>query len=161
MVNLDDLYNPNLGGAGEGYVHEPAATPRQQMEQIAKLRHAYAELKKELLEEIAGVDARIIRPLTDAREYIQPMRKVIKKRENRRLDYERYRQQVDNIARKSGQTDKDAASLVKAEVELSKATDVSPVEVSHRTLSKCHRIFVLLMHTYARHCLLSWTRSYL
>ena len=39
----------------------------------------------DLLEEVNQVDERIIRPATDARDYIHPMKKVIKKRQDRKV----------------------------------------------------------------------------
>ena len=71
------------------------------------------------------MDARIIKPATDAKDYIQPIRKTIKKRENKRLDWERYIDKVNHASKKMKRTDRENAALVKAEEELSKAADVS------------------------------------
>ena len=79
------MYNPIIGG-GEGYVgHEPQLTPRSTLERVTKLQEAYAELKTDLLEEVNMVDFRIIKPATDAKEWLQPLKKVIKKREDRKV----------------------------------------------------------------------------
>ena len=79
------MYNPIIGG-GEGYAgHEPRLAPQSTMERVAKLQEAYAELKTDLLEELNMVDIRIIKPATDAKEWLQPMKKVIKKREDRKV----------------------------------------------------------------------------
>ena len=55
------------------------------MERTTKLQVAYAELKADLLEEVNLVDTRIIKPAMDAKEWIQPLKKVIKKREDRKV----------------------------------------------------------------------------
>lgn len=55
-------------------------TPKPILMRTVKLQQAYAELKTDLLEEINGVDTRIIRPAMDARDHIHPLKKVIKKR---------------------------------------------------------------------------------
>lgn len=79
------MYNPIIG-AGEGYEgHEPVSTPQSTLERVVKLQESYAELKTDLLEEVNIVDARIIGPATDAKEYLQPMKKVIKKRQDRKV----------------------------------------------------------------------------
>ena len=50
-----------------------------------KLQEVYTELKNDMLEEVNLVDDRIIKPATDARDYIHPMKKVIKKRQDRKV----------------------------------------------------------------------------
>jgi hypothetical protein len=102
-------------------------TPQAQLDRSLKLKQAYTELKTDLLEEVNMTDVRIIKPATDAKEYIQPIKKTIKKRENKRLDYERYLDRVNNAAKKQRRSEREDAALAKAEVELSKATDVRRV----------------------------------
>lgn len=70
------------------------------------------------------MDARVIRPATDAKEYLQPVRKTIKKRENKRLDWERYIDKVNHASKKLKRTDRENAALAKAEEELARAADV-------------------------------------
>jgi hypothetical protein len=60
-------------------------TPRATLERVMKLQEAYAELKTDMLEEVSQVDTRITNPATDAKEYLQPMKKVIKKRQDRKV----------------------------------------------------------------------------
>lgn len=121
MIGIEELYNPIVGASSDGHGHEPALTPRAQLDRSYNLQQAYTELKTDLLEEVNMMDARIIRPASDAKEYIQPIKKTIKKRENKRLDYERYFDRVTNAAKKQKRDD---AALAKSEVELSKATEV-------------------------------------
>ncbi len=121
MTNIEELYNPIVGASSDGHGHEPVLTPQVQLDRSYKLKQAYTELKIDLLEEVNLMDTRIIKPASDAKEYIQPVKKTIKKRENKRLDYERYFDRVTSAAKKQKRDD---ATLAKAEVELSKATDV-------------------------------------
>lgn len=125
MTDFEELYNPIIGTTSDGHGHQPAITPQAQMDRTCRLKQAYADLKAELLEEVTMMDTRIIRPATDAKEYIQPLKKTIKKRENKRLDYERHFDRVTSAAKKPKRSEREDASLVKAEVDLSKATDVS------------------------------------
>lgn len=55
------------------------------MERTVKLQEGYSELKTDLLEEVNMVDTRIIKPATDAKDYIQPLKKVMKKRGDRKV----------------------------------------------------------------------------
>lgn len=55
------------------------------MGRALKLQQGYAELKTELVDEVNMVDDRIVKPATDAKEYIQPLKKVIKQREDRKV----------------------------------------------------------------------------
>jgi len=52
---------------------------------VTKLQEAYAELKTDMLEEVNQVDTRITNPATDAKEYLQPIKKLIKKRQDRKV----------------------------------------------------------------------------
>jgi amphiphysin len=72
------------------------------------------------------MDARVIKPATDAKEYLQPVRKTIKKRENKRLDWERYIDKVNNYQRKPKRTDRENAALAKSEEEAARAAEVRP-----------------------------------
>lgn len=100
-------------------------TSEAQLDRTAKLKVVYADLKTDLLEEVAMMDARIIKPATDAKDFLQPLRKTIKKRENKRVDWERYIDKVNNLqSKKLKRTDRENAALAKAEEDLAGAADV-------------------------------------
>lgn len=124
MTAFDELYNPIVGSSGDGHSNAPVITPQEQIERVSKLKEAYDELKTDLLDEVNMMDSRIIRPATDAKEYIQPIKKTIKKRDNKRLDYERYQDRVNSANKKLKRTERDNAALARSEEELAKATDV-------------------------------------
>lgn len=99
------------------------------------------ELKTDLMEEVGLMESKVIKPATEAKDYLAPIKKVIKKRENKRLDWERSQDKVlnyqvnhllfrrdqttDNIQRKLKRTDRENAALAKAEEEQSRALEVS------------------------------------
>lgn len=87
------------------------------------LKEAYAELKADLLEELNLVDPRIIRPATEVLECIKPIKKTIKNRENKRVDYESYLDRVDK-KRRQKRSEKEEAGLLKLEADMGKAADV-------------------------------------
>lgn len=124
MTSIEELYNPITGASSDGHGHEPVLTPQEQLDRSLKLKQACLELKTDLLQEVNMTDIRIIKPATDVKKYIQPIKKTIKKRENKRLDYERYFDRVTNASKKQKRSEKEDAALAKAEIELSKATDV-------------------------------------
>jgi hypothetical protein len=85
IEEFNTLYKP-LGAKGEAFgSHVPADTPRTKLERAERLREAYAELKTDMLEEIKAVDAKLISPAKTARDSIKPMKKVIKKREDKKV----------------------------------------------------------------------------
>jgi amphiphysin len=83
------------------------------------------ELKTDLTEEVNMMESRVIKPAIEAKEHIQPIRKTIKKRENKRLDWERWTDKVNSQSRKMSRSDKENASLAKSKQELEQAADVS------------------------------------
>jgi amphiphysin len=70
------------------------------------------------------MDARIVRPASDCREHIKPIKKVIKKRDDKRLDFERYQDRVQSIQKKTKKADNDEVKLARAQEDLARAQDV-------------------------------------
>lgn len=122
-TTYEEIYQPIVSTSDE-HRDNPALTPRDQMERTLRLKDAFAELKQELTEEMIMIDARIVKPANEAMEGLAPMRKVIKKRENKRLDWERQIDKVNSGQRKMKRTDKDNVALAKAEQELAVLADV-------------------------------------
>ncbi|KAI9812749.1 MAG: hypothetical protein M1827_004505 [Pycnora praestabilis] len=125
LVNeIHGLYTP-IVGASEAYPgHDSAAvTPRSTLERTSRLRDAYQEMKTDLLEEVNLVDTRIIKPAMDAKDFIQPLKKTIKKREDKKLDFERYQGRVDTSKKKLKRSDRENISLAKSEVDLARALE--------------------------------------
>ncbi|KAL9108972.1 MAG: hypothetical protein Q9227_006368 [Pyrenula ochraceoflavens] len=124
LVNeFEDLYKPIVGAAESYSGHQPVETPQEVLSRTVRLQEEYNELKRDLLEEVNMVDEKMIKPATDAREFLQPMKKTIKKREDRKLDYERYQGRVDSGRKKIKRSDRDNAALAKAETDLARARE--------------------------------------
>ncbi|KAI1101447.1 hypothetical protein F4804DRAFT_11620 [Jackrogersella minutella] len=131
IVNeFDGLWDP-IVGASDGHGRPTVPTPDLQLERTLKLKEVYTELKAEILEEVAVIESTIIKPATDARDCIAPLRKTIKKRENKRLDYEKCQDKVNKLQRKSGRSPKEDVALVKAEGEVATAAEEFHVADSH------------------------------
>jgi hypothetical protein len=122
VTEYEGLYDP-IVGATDGQ-SRAAPTPSLQLERTFKLKTAYTELQTELVEEMIQIEGQVVKPATEARECIAPIRKTIKKRENKRLDYEKTQEKALKLQRKPGRTPKEDVAFVKAEAERSRAADV-------------------------------------
>ena len=123
VTEYEGLYDP-IVGATDGHGREMLPTPELQLRRTFKLRECYAELKSEMLQEISEIEPRVIRPATDARDCIQPIRKSIKKRENKRLDYEKAQDKVNKLHKKSSRTPKEDSQMAKAEQDMANLGEV-------------------------------------
>ena len=85
LSNFDGIYAPIIGASEEYQGHVPVVTPQAISERTSNLNGTYDELRNDLLEELNNVEARIIRPATEAKEYIHPLKKVIKKRGDKKV----------------------------------------------------------------------------
>ncbi|WEW56403.1 hypothetical protein PRK78_001846 [Emydomyces testavorans] len=122
LQEFESLYHP-IVGSSEPTAHPPAITPEATLMRTARLNEEYESLRVDLSEEILSVDVRMIKPAMEAKDYLQPMKKVIKKRDDKKLDYERYQGRVDASRKKSKRSDRENSALAKAEIDLSKAKD--------------------------------------
>ncbi|KAK4108759.1 hypothetical protein N656DRAFT_717163 [Canariomyces notabilis] len=130
VAEFEGLYDP-IVGASDGHGRQAVQTPRLQLERTFRLKKAYTELKVELSEEIGMIDERIAKPAIDARDCIAPIRKTIKKRENKRLDYEKLQEKVAKLQRKPARTPKEDASLAKVEAEMAAAGEEFGIADDH------------------------------
>jgi hypothetical protein len=88
IEEVHTLYLP-LGTKEEyesGYI--PVDAPRATLERAAKLKEAYMELKTDMHDEIQAIDVRLIAPVKTAREWLKPLKKTIKSREDKKVSSE-------------------------------------------------------------------------
>lgn len=111
-------------GASDGHGREAQQTSDEQLQRTFALKVAYTELRTELTEGIASIEKLVMAPALDARNSIAPMRKTIKKRENKRLDVEKCQDKVHKLHRKMPRSPKEDASLSKAEDDLAVLSEV-------------------------------------
>lgn len=81
------------------------------------------DLKRDLKDVLNQVDIMMIKPSMDAKDNLQQYRKTIRKREDKKLDYERYQNRVDTLMKKKARSDRDNQVLAKVESELATATE--------------------------------------
>jgi hypothetical protein len=86
LVNeFEILYAPIIGAGEDYHGHQALETPEGTMTRIVRMRDEYEDLKKDLMEEVNMVDTRMIKPAQDAKDYLHPLKKTIKKREDRKV----------------------------------------------------------------------------
>lgn len=131
LCEYDLLYAPIIG-AGEDYVgHVPVETPHKLVARTNRLSTEYDELKKDLVEELNNVQTRMIDPAQQAKDNLQIARKVIKKREDKKLDFERYQSRVDSSMKKSKLSDRDRGQLTRAQSDLTVANEAYHAADAH------------------------------
>lgn len=118
------MYAPIIGAGDDYQGHQPAETPQNIVNRTNRLKAEYEDLKRDLSEELSQVDARMIKPAQDAKDSLQMMKKTIKKRDDKKLDFERYQGRVDSGMKKgSKRSDRETAALTKSQSELAAATE--------------------------------------
>ncbi|KAK1758322.1 protein hob1 [Echria macrotheca] len=130
VTEYEALYDP-IVGASDGLGRDTAPTPQLLLERTFKLKEEYGDLKTELLAEVAVIEDKILKPASDARDCIAPIRKTIKKRENKRIDFEKVQEKSMKLQRKPGRSVKEDAALAKLEDEMSRAADEFAIADEH------------------------------
>lgn len=124
------LYDP-IVGASDGHGRQTAITPELQLHRTFALKDVYSDLRTELTDDITSIESRIIQPANNARQSIAPIRKTIKKREDKRLDVEKTQDKVHKLHRKATRTPKEDAQLAKAEDDLASLTEEFEIADHH------------------------------
>ena len=162
IVNgFQELYDPIVGTTDDNDGLRPMAkTPRHVMDRTNNLYDAYSSLQDELSVEITSIESQLLRPAIEAKDMISPFRVVIKKRDNKRVDYDCAHDKVMKLRRKPNKSPKEEAQLSKAEDDLANLTDVCVNTKYHSSsvatpLTDFHRSSRQQMCIYARPSLLS------
>ncbi|KAL4953068.1 hypothetical protein BDW69DRAFT_200382 [Aspergillus filifer] len=122
LIEFESLYAPIIGSA-DPTPHVPVPTPEATLSRTAKLKEEYEDMAKDLMREISAIDDRMIDPASQAKEALIPFKKAIKKRDDRKLDYERHHGRVENYSKKGKRSERDNSALVRAEDDLARATE--------------------------------------
>ncbi|KIW96957.1 uncharacterized protein Z519_02348 [Cladophialophora bantiana CBS 173.52] len=117
------LYAPIVGASDDYHGHVPVQTPDHIVRRTTRIKSEYEDLKRDLTEDLGQVEERLIRPAQNAKDSLHTMKKTIKKREDRKLDFERYQNRVDSYLKKTKRSERDNAALVKSQSELEAATE--------------------------------------
>ncbi|KAK7548061.1 hypothetical protein IWX49DRAFT_613765 [Phyllosticta citricarpa] len=119
VCEFDALYKPiNAVGEISNSGHVPSETPRETAERTAKLKNLYTDLKNDLNEDISLIDQRLLRPMQNARQSIKPMFKSMQKREDKKLDYERYKSRAEKLENSANRSARDDSALAKHRIDM-------------------------------------------
>ena len=116
-----NLYGPIIGKDGGDKYTE---TPQDKLERVDGLKTGYIDLKDEMAEEVRMIDKQIMAPAKEARISVKAYMKVIKKREDKKLDYERYKSRKESLEKKSRRSDREETALVKHQSDYAVAAAV-------------------------------------
>ncbi|EXJ62680.1 hypothetical protein A1O7_03118 [Cladophialophora yegresii CBS 114405] len=117
------LYAPIVGAGDDYHGHDPVQTPDHLMHRTSRMKQEYEDLKRDLSVDLVQVEERLVKPAQNAKDSLHYMRKTIKKREDRKLDFERYQNRVDSLLKKTKRSERDDAALTKSQSELDAATE--------------------------------------
>ncbi|EKV12394.1 Amphiphysin, isoform 2 [Penicillium digitatum] len=120
---FDGLYGPIIGSSETPSNHKAVDTDPIRLARTNRLRKEYDGLRTDLVDELGAVDTRMSQPAAQAKESLAPMRKTIKKRNDRKTDFEICQGRVDSLMKKPKRTDRENVNLAKAEVELANAKE--------------------------------------
>ncbi|EUC45112.1 hypothetical protein COCMIDRAFT_96441 [Bipolaris oryzae ATCC 44560] len=121
VEQLYTIFKP-LGGEGGSSTHVHVETPADVLERVHGLHEAFSELKTDMMEEVKDIDRKLVVPAKLARDALKPMEKAIKKREDAKVDYERYKSRCETLQNKKTRSERENSALAKHEVDLERST---------------------------------------
>ncbi|KAK9465474.1 hypothetical protein V1512DRAFT_292507 [Lipomyces arxii] len=98
-------------------------TPPATMAAIIKYKDVIVEIQNAILPMLDSIDRMVVQRCVTMKGYIETIKKVLKKREHKKIDYDRYTNSLEKIQRKAKMSDKDEGHLEKTQKELEKATE--------------------------------------
>lgn len=82
---FDGLYAPIVGSSETETSYRPVDTNPAILARTNRLRRDYDELRGDIQQELDSVEVRMTQPAEDAKNYIIPMKKTIKKRNDKKV----------------------------------------------------------------------------
>jgi hypothetical protein len=85
---FEEIYAPIIGSSEPSdRSNSPILTPQNLLSRTSRLHEEYESLRTDLLDEVHAVDDRIINPAQKAKDMISPLKKTIKKREDKKVGH--------------------------------------------------------------------------
>lgn len=85
MQEYETLYAPIVGSSESTNGKSSVATPPATLARVTRLNEEFESLRTDLLVEVNAVDTRMIQPVQQAKDMISPLKKTIKKREDKKV----------------------------------------------------------------------------
>ncbi|KAI5843436.1 hypothetical protein DFP73DRAFT_606610 [Morchella snyderi] len=133
QVNLTDSFHDvykTIPMPGDSKI-EVLETPGDTLRRVATLHAAQNDLKADMLDEVEKVDRLLVERLGEAKAALKPAKKAIEKRENKKLDYERFNKQVENTRAKKNKSDREYSVLSKAEMDAERSKNAYEIADEH------------------------------
>lgn len=89
IYEFEDIYAPIFGSSESPSDRStaPKLTPQRLLSRTSRLYEEYESLRTDLSDEVRAVDDRIISPAQKAKDMIAPLKKTIKKREDKKVGH--------------------------------------------------------------------------
>jgi hypothetical protein len=85
MDEFDGFYAPIAGSAETPSPHRPVETDATLLGRTNRMRKEYDDLREEMIQELEVVEERMSQPAENAKSYLAPMKKTIKKRNDKKV----------------------------------------------------------------------------
>lgn len=82
---IDGIYAPIIGSSETPSLHKPYETPPEKSGRTNRLRREYDELRGDMIDELGAVETRMTQPALAAKSYLDPVKKTIKKRNEKKV----------------------------------------------------------------------------
>lgn len=105
-----------------GSTQSSEETPIETLERLENFSRVEQDLKNELQRDLQFVEQFILEPLKECKTSLKPIHKAMKRRENKKLDYEKYSAHVDTYKKKTNRSKREDNILTKGELDLEGAT---------------------------------------
>lgn len=119
--HLIALYLPIVENNEYAMVQE---TPESSLVAIKGYLATIQEVEARVMPIVTGFGAPFVAKCKTAKECIHSVRKILKKRERKKMDFDRHSHSVEKLLRKQNPTEKDRQNLAQMEQELDAATDI-------------------------------------
>ncbi|KAF3902131.1 hypothetical protein ABW21_db0204616 [Orbilia brochopaga] len=100
---------------------ERVAIDQPRLERVQEWQAVAAEMKEELSKQSGDV-GRVLQQVVSVKDSLKPVKKVLGKRENAKLDYERHTGSAESARKKGSRSEREAGVLAKAERQLDQST---------------------------------------
>lgn len=117
---FSELYEPIVE---ENAYHLTRETPESQVRAIQGYLAVTKEVENTIIPMIEEYEKPFIAKVKAAKECIEGVQKALKKREHKKVDFDRHSNTVEKLFKKNDGGDKEQAALAKAEAELDAATE--------------------------------------
>ncbi|KAK9244178.1 hypothetical protein V1506DRAFT_335606 [Lipomyces tetrasporus] len=118
--HFDTLYQPIPENDPTKPVQE---TPKVTLEAVIKYKEVLVEVQNAVLPMLDSIDRMVVQRCATMKGYIDTIKKALKKREHKKIDYDRHTNTVEKLQKKSKLSEKDETSLERSQKELEKATE--------------------------------------